>query len=48
LDSMIESEDASDALAVAICHATHAIRLVGRASTPAAGLQTRPLKLISK
>jgi crossover junction endodeoxyribonuclease RuvC len=25
LDSMIESEDASDALAVAICHATHAV-----------------------
>jgi crossover junction endodeoxyribonuclease RuvC len=25
LDSMIESEDASDALAVAICHATHAM-----------------------
>ncbi len=25
LDSMIESEDACDALAVAICHATHAV-----------------------
>jgi crossover junction endodeoxyribonuclease RuvC len=25
LESMIESEDASDALAVAICHATHAV-----------------------
>jgi Holliday junction resolvasome RuvABC endonuclease subunit len=25
LDSMIASEDASDALAVAICHATHAV-----------------------
>jgi crossover junction endodeoxyribonuclease RuvC len=43
LDSMIESEDASDALAVAICHATHTIRYVGRASMPAAALQGRPL-----
>jgi Holliday junction resolvasome RuvABC endonuclease subunit len=25
LDSIIESEDACDALAVAICHATHAV-----------------------
>src|SRR5271156_848331 len=33
LEQTIESEDASDALAVAICHATHAIRFVGRAST---------------
>ena len=35
LDSMIESEDASDALAVAICHATHAVARARLEGVPA-------------
>ncbi len=35
LDSMIESEDACDALAVAICHATHAVTRARLQGVPA-------------
>ena len=47
LESMIESEDACDALAVAICHATNAMTRA-RLMLPAAGTQRAPAGAISK
>jgi crossover junction endodeoxyribonuclease RuvC len=43
LDSMIESEDACDALAVAICHATHAVTRA-RFTLPSRTLPSRDRK----